>query len=420
MLTHTAVKFRLFTPDGAPAEGLMVSARLTRPDTDSGAVVPAVTISGKTDEAGECTLHLWPNARGTTGSQYRVNITGSVLMVDAYTITVPESLSTVLVESIKSTPPYPTVSAAQQALEAAQQAVADAAASASVAQASELAAADSAAEAAASAADAAASASVAQASEMAAADSATASAASALTSSAQSVLAATSAEAAAASAADAATSQGLAGTYATTAEGAAVAAQAAANNAISVVTATASLTSASGKIPIADASGKIDPAWLDPIAGVSAAALHRSPNAITAMVVYDTSKDSDGGAWTERCQHTSWYNEPICGKWLGAQPSETNARNQGATLGSELVTNGTFDTDTSGWTSINATLSSVSGALRITKTTVNGQARQGPIPTVVGRVYRATATLTNRSVAGVNVSFTVGTVAGGSQYASQL
>ena len=27
------------------------------------------------------------------------------------------------------------------------------------------------------------------------------------------------------------------------------------------------------------------------------------------VFVYDTRKDSDGGAWRKRCQHTSWYNE---------------------------------------------------------------------------------------------------------------
>lgn len=62
------------------------------------------------------------------------------------------------------------------------------------------------------------------------------------------------------------------------------------------------------------------------LSGVTAQALHRSPNAITSMFIYDTSKDSDGGAWTEKCQHTSWWDEAINGKWLGAQASETAAR----------------------------------------------------------------------------------------------
>ena len=29
------------------------------------------------------------------------------------------------------------------------------------------------------------------------------------------------------------------------------------------------------------------------------------------LYVYDTSQDSDGGAWRKRCQHTSWYNETL-------------------------------------------------------------------------------------------------------------
>ena len=38
-----------------------------------------------------------------------------------------------------------------------------------------------------------------------------------------------------------------------------------------------------------------------------------SEMAVTAVdvFVYDTSLDSDGGAWRKRCQHTSWYNEPL-------------------------------------------------------------------------------------------------------------
>ena len=43
--------------------------------------------------------------------------------------------------------------------------------------------------------------------------------------------------------------------------------------------------------------------------------------AVTAVdvFVYDTSKDSDGGAWRKRCQHTSWYNEPLNTATRGAR-----------------------------------------------------------------------------------------------------
>jgi hypothetical protein len=32
---------------------------------------------------------------------------------------------------------------------------------------------------------------------------------------------------------------------------------------------------------------------------------------VADVFIYDTSMDSDGGAWRKRCQHTSWYNEPL-------------------------------------------------------------------------------------------------------------
>jgi len=32
---------------------------------------------------------------------------------------------------------------------------------------------------------------------------------------------------------------------------------------------------------------------------------------IVAVAMYDTSRDSDGGAWVDRCQHLSWYNETL-------------------------------------------------------------------------------------------------------------
>ncbi len=100
------------------------------------------------------------------------------------------------------------------------------------------------------------------------------------------------------------------------------------------------------------------------------AGLHRSPNPVTAMFVYDTSKDSDGGAWTKRCQNTSWYNEPLSGKWLGAQISETKARFESANLGTELLVNGDFSQGTTGWV-IEASYSVVDNTLKINGVVAN-------------------------------------------------
>jgi len=76
------------------------------------------------------------------------------------------------------------------------------------------------------------------------------------------------------------------------------------------------------------------------------AALHRSPNAITASFIYDTSSDSDGGAWVERMQDKSWATEALSGAWLtGGFATELAARQVvGATTGSfyQLNTTGAF------------------------------------------------------------------------------
>lgn len=47
---------------------------------------------------------------------------------------------------------------------------------------------------------------------------------------------------------------------------------------------------------------------------------------VVDVFMYDTGKDSDGGAWRKRCQHTSWYGEPLSSSWLGAASNELSAR----------------------------------------------------------------------------------------------
>ena len=72
------------------------------------------------------------------------------------------------------------------------------------------------------------------------------------------------------------------------------------------------------------------------LSGCIAAALHRSPNPVTAMTLMDASLDTDGGANTERNQNTTWYNDPLNGGWLtGGFATELAARQvTGATTGS--------------------------------------------------------------------------------------
>ena len=153
------------------------------------------------------------------------------------------------------------------------------------------------------------------------------------------------ATAAGVSATEAEESAAVAEAAAANALGASQSAQAAADNAVAVVTGgTASLTASPGKIPIAGANGKIDPAYVDLLGG-SSSTLHRSPEPVLSLFIYDTSTDSDGGKWTERCQSLSWYNEELCGGWLGAQESETAARSmEKAEAGAyfQLTTDGKF------------------------------------------------------------------------------
>ncbi|QTH19668.1 hypothetical protein HRJ34_14930 [Rhizorhabdus wittichii] len=51
---------------------------------------------------------------------------------------------------------------------------------------------------------------------------------------------------------------------------------------------------------------------------LSLVALSKAVSAVDVFV-YDTSKDSDGGAWRKRCQHTAWYNEPLNTALRGAR-----------------------------------------------------------------------------------------------------
>jgi hypothetical protein len=60
-------------------------------------------------------------------------------------------------------------------------------------------------------------------------------------------------------------------------------------------------------------------------------------------------------------------------------------------LGDELVTNGTFDTDTSGWVARTATLTSISGELEINGSAAYGAATTTGIPVIFGKLYRLEA-----------------------------
>lgn len=104
------------------------------------------------------------------------------------------------------------------------------------------------------------------------------------------------------------------------------------------------------------------------------------------------------GAWLEPTPGFIWQEN------AGATPTTTGGQtiglildqSQGEDLGFELVTNGVFETNTTGWISVfSAALESVSGELRITSTT--GSGGSGATQTIsgltIGKTYRVTATM---------------------------
>lgn len=134
------------------------------------------------------------------------------------------------------------------------------------------------------------------------------------------------------------------------------------------------------------------------LSGVTATALHRSPNAITSMFVYDTSKDSDGGAWTDKCQGTSWYNETTYGSWLTSKSdagfqSELDARCTGATLGPELFTNPSPSAGSITYSGGVATFTNAISGVNINQTVLT-----------VGKIYEATFRVVSISQGSIRVA----------------
>lgn len=178
--------------------------------------------------------------------------------------------------------------------------------------------------------------------------------------------AATSATNAGNSATAAAASSASASTYATTATTQAANAAASAAGATALygslgavqaaeASATASATSASASATTATNQAAAAAASALSAASVVSqdlSAIDRTVFAATIVdtFLYDTSKDSDGGAWRKRCSHTSWENEVLSGNWLGSAANESAARAiSGATTGSYY-----YDTTAAAFYTLNA------------------------------------------------------------------
>jgi hypothetical protein len=179
-----------------------------------------------------------------------------------------------------------------------------------------------------------------------------------------------------------------------------------------------------GKLYLKKDNGTASIVEVGALQGASAVALHRSPNAITQMFVYDTTKDSDGGAWTKKCQNTSWYNETLAGFWLGQQASDAAARAiSGATTNDyyQLTTDGKFyklwknlfkytaDFSNAIWVAQGVT----KAADTLTEDTTNAQHRvYQDITTVLGSTYTLSASLKQGTQRYAFLSLTHGSTAG--------
>jgi trimeric autotransporter adhesin len=117
-------------------------------------------------------------------------------------------------------------------------------------------------------------------------------------------------------------------------------------------------------------------------------------------------KSQNEVAFVTSTYNTGWMNGDIKLATL-ADTDDTDV------TGSELVTNGTFDSDTSGWTASALTTSVASGQATLTMTSTYGTFVQG-ITTVVGKTYTITCDIVSETVSGA-LYLGAGTTSGGSQ-----
>jgi hypothetical protein len=329
-LKTVPVRVVALCPDNSPAARATITAQLVDalgrkavPSFDGDVVVP-VLLSVDADDNGSALLHLWPNARGTVPTAYRVVGKMGAQQVMDITIAVPDSDPAIEIPigQLRDQAAWPALDPAQEAQREAQ-------ASAQAAHADAL---------------------------KTAADRIQTAADRIQVGQDRAV-------------ADASASQ--------------------ANN--SMLTAVAQAAAASLFALAASSVAQQD------FSGYTSSPVHRSGTWTPVTThIYDTSKDSDGGAWTSRCEHLGWYNEPIQGAWLPhccftGTSSETVARAAGGTLGANLVPNGN---SVAGFSFSNGAGSTDSnGHIRITNPVGGAYGSMTPvaaIPTVVGQVYLIT------------------------------
>lgn len=135
-----------------------------------------------------------------------------------------------------------------------------------------------------------------------------------------------------------------------------------------------------------------------------------SSTGLTLLIRNQLALASSLVAYITKDYNSGWLPGDIRAAWLADTVAET-------VTGTELITNGTFDTDATGWTAVGgAGLGVASGELTVTNAgAVAGGASQA-VTTVVGKTY--VASLTARKGTAATVYLNVGTASGGSTLGS--
>lgn len=109
---------------------------------------------------------------------------------------------------------------------------------------------------------------------------------------------------------------------------------------------------------------------------------------VVAAIIYDTTKDSDGGAWRKRCRHTSWYNETLSTATRGSRREFP----QKALIVARAASVTIYDLDTAGcpmWMvfSMAPGTSIASGASTYCLAAMNGALKVGSTGNTLGRLF---------------------------------
>ena len=105
-----------------------------------------------------------------------------------------------------------------------------------------------------------------------------------------------------------------------------------------------------------------------------------------SILDYDSSQSQEMVAYATTSYNTGYMHGDIKGAFL----SDTDTTN---ITGSELITNGTFSSDVSGWTASNGTITHSSGTAVVNRTGGSGPVAYQTITTVVGETYVLSGTV---------------------------